>query len=61
MKRKELLRHLKAQGCQFLREGKRHSVFWNPSQGKSSTVPRHKEVDNFLARKICRDLNISEP
>ncbi|MBI4669981.1 MAG: type II toxin-antitoxin system HicA family toxin [Elusimicrobia bacterium] len=61
MKRKELLRHIKTQGCRLLREGKRHSVYWNQLKGKTSTVPRHNEVDDFLARKICRDLDILEP
>lgn len=31
MKRKELLRHLRAYGCAFLREGGRHSVHGNPA------------------------------
>jgi len=26
-----------------------------------STVPRHCEIDDHLARKICRDLYIVEP
>jgi len=25
---------------------------------KTSTVPRHAEIDNFLAKKICRDLGV---
>jgi len=61
MKRRELLRHLRDSGCQFLREGSRHTVFWNPAGGKTSTVPRHAEINDFLARKICRDLGIPEP
>jgi len=60
MKRKDLIKHLIQQGCIFIREGARHSVFFNPLAKKSSTVPRHNEIDNFLARKICRDLGISE-
>jgi len=61
MKRKELLRHLQTHGCQLLREGKRHSIYWNPALHKTSSVPRHTEVNDFLARKICRDLGIPEP
>ncbi|HEX76113.1 MAG TPA: type II toxin-antitoxin system HicA family toxin [Dehalococcoidia bacterium] len=60
MKRKDLLRHLCNQECQLLREGKKHSVFYNPANSKTSTVPRHREVDDFLARKIYRDLGIPE-
>jgi len=60
MKRKDLIRHLLKNGCIFLREGARHSVFFNPLVKKSSTVPRHPEIDNFLGKKICRDLSIEE-
>ncbi len=58
MKRKDLIRHLLKNGCKFLREGAKHSVFFNPLLKKSSTVPRHTEIDNFLAKKICRDLGV---
>ncbi|PIR07249.1 addiction module toxin, HicA family [Candidatus Jorgensenbacteria bacterium CG_4_10_14_0_8_um_filter_39_13] len=61
MKRKDLIKHLLKNGCIFLREGARHSVFFNSLLRKSSTVPRHIEIDNFLAKKICRDLGISSP
>jgi len=48
------------EGCIFLREGAKHSVFFNPSVKRASTVPRHKEINNFLANKICRDLGVRE-
>ncbi len=35
----------------LLREGASHSVFVNRAKGKSSTVPRHSEVNEFTARK----------
>jgi predicted RNA binding protein YcfA (HicA-like mRNA interferase family) len=61
MKRKDLIRHLLKNGCIFVREGAKHSVFFNPLLRKTSTVPRHNEIDNFLAKKICRDLGIEPP
>jgi len=61
MKRLELIRHLRAQGCQLLREGANHSVYVNPEKKKNSAVPRHREINEFLARKICRDLEIADP
>jgi predicted RNA binding protein YcfA (HicA-like mRNA interferase family) len=61
MKRADLIRHLEQHGCALLREGGKHSVYVNRSRGKSSTVPRHREINNFLARKICRDLEIPLP
>jgi mRNA interferase HicA len=61
VKRLDLIRHLEAHGCYLLREGSRHSVYINPLVGKASTVPRHREVNDYLARKIFRDLDIREP
>jgi predicted RNA binding protein YcfA (HicA-like mRNA interferase family) len=61
MKRHELVKHLKGHGCQLLREGARHSIYLNPANRKTSTVPRHIEIANKLARKICKDLEIPEP
>ncbi|MDO8536813.1 MAG: type II toxin-antitoxin system HicA family toxin [bacterium] len=60
MKRRILVRHIEHEGCVFVREGQRHSVFFNPKTKRSSTVPRHNEIDGFLAKKICRDLGIKE-
>ena len=58
MKRMELLRHLREHGCVFIREGGSHSWWSNPSQNRRSSVPRHAEVNDNLARKICKDLGI---
>jgi len=60
MKRRDFLRHLAAHGCQLLREGGRHSIFFNPKTGATSSIPRHTEIHDFLARKICRDLGIPQ-
>jgi hypothetical protein len=40
---------------------KLHSVYVNRKSGKVSTVPRHREINEFLAQKICRDLEIPKP
>jgi mRNA interferase HicA len=61
MKRRDLVRHLERHGCEFLREGGSHTVYVNRRTRKSSTVPRHREVFEFLARKICKDLEIPTP
>jgi hypothetical protein len=45
----------------LLREGGKHSVYVNPANQKVSAVPRHREVFDFLARKICRDLEVPSP
>lgn len=61
MKRLDLLRHLEAHGCKFLREGGSHTVYLNPAARKVTTIPRHREVNEMLARKICKDLDIPQP
>jgi predicted RNA binding protein YcfA (HicA-like mRNA interferase family) len=60
MKRADLIRHLEHNGCVLLREGAKHSVYVNRAARKTSTIPRHREINDFLARKICRDLEVEE-
>ncbi|CCI09802.1 type II toxin-antitoxin system HicA family toxin [Microcystis aeruginosa] len=61
MKRINLIRHLETYGCEFLREGGNHTIYVNHVHQKSSAIPRHREINEFLTRKICRDLQIPEP
>jgi mRNA interferase HicA len=58
MKRKELLKYLRDNSCTFLREGRNHSWWHNPILNKRSAVPRHNEIRDILAIKICKDLGI---
>ncbi len=61
MKRRGLIRHLKDNRCALLREGANNSVYVNPANRKVTTVPRHREINEYLAQKICRDLEIPAP
>ncbi len=61
MKRRDLIRHLESHGCELLREGGRHSWWTNTSLNKRSAVPRHREINEHLTRKICRDLGVETP
>lgn len=61
MKRKDLLKHLRDNGCRLLREGRSHSVWVNPSNSRQSSIPRHREIHEYTARAICRQLGIPEP
>ena len=58
MKRKEFIRYLHSQGCELTREGSRHSWWYNPVLNKRTAVPRHTEISDILAHKICKDLGI---
>ena len=61
MKRLDLIRHLQQHGCELFREGGRHSVYVNRAARKAATVPRHRELNEFLARKICKELQVPLP
>jgi mRNA interferase HicA len=58
MKRRDLLKHLSEHGCRFVREG---SIWENPDTKQRSSVPRHSEVNDFTANKICKTLSIPKP
>ena len=60
MKLNALLKHLRRHGCYFKREGRSHSLWTNPATGETEAVPRHAEVPNVLAHKICRGLSVPE-
>ncbi|MGO8900834.1 MAG: type II toxin-antitoxin system HicA family toxin [Isosphaeraceae bacterium] len=61
MKRRKLISHLRASGCVLIREGAEHSWWGNPTNGRRSSVPRHTEISDPLAKKICNDLDIPKP
>lgn len=60
MKRGTLLKHLRKHGCYLKREGRGHSLWCNPQTGQVEAVPRHTEIPNQLAKKICRGLSLPE-
>jgi mRNA interferase HicA len=60
VKRSSLLQHLRRNGCFLKREGSSHSLWINAATGAIEAIPRHTEIPNNLARKICRGLGIPE-
>ncbi len=58
MKRSTLIKYLKKYKCKFFREGKNHTIYWNPANRKTTSIPRHNEIFDRLAEKICKDLEI---
>jgi HicA toxin of bacterial toxin-antitoxin, len=60
MKRRKLLQHLIAQGCE-VGGGKRHTRVRNPANGNKSFVPRHTEIKLGTARGICKALGVPPP
>jgi hypothetical protein len=61
VKRRDLIRHPEAHGAKPLGEGAKHAVYFDRAAGRTTTVPRHGEINEHLARKICRDLAIPAP
>jgi mRNA interferase HicA len=61
MKRRDLIRHLEQNGCQWLREGGSHTIYVNRAEAKVSAVPRHPEIKEWTAVKICKDLVLPRP
>ena len=58
MKHVDLIRHLTQLGCHLNRQGARHEIYVNPANGNRTAVPRHREVKDTTARKICDQLGI---
>ena len=61
MKRRALLWHLTRHGGRLVREGGEHSIGENPATNRRASVPRHREVPDFTALRICKQLGIPLP
>ncbi len=59
MKRLDLVRRLEDMGCKLLRHGGRHDIYHNPITGHSEPIPRHREINERLAKRIISRLNPS--
>lgn len=57
MKRKDLIIKLEQKSCVLIRHGGRHDWFQNPATGMCQPVPRHREVNEKLARHIIKMLS----
>lgn len=56
MKRRDLVAAVEAAGARLVRAGGKHDIYHNPKTGAAQPIPRHREINEFLARKILRDL-----
>jgi mRNA interferase HicA len=59
LKRDDLIRSLLAAGCVLLRHGGRHDIYANPATGQKQPVPRHREIDEVLARHIKKFMGVA--
>ena len=58
MKREDLVRQLLAAGCVLLRHGGRYDIYFNPHTGQKQPLPRHREIDDALAKHILKYLGL---
>jgi mRNA interferase HicA len=56
MKRTDLIRRLEESECVLIRHGAKHDWYRNPKTGVSQPVPRHREINDFLAKHILKKL-----
>jgi len=59
VKRKDVMRHLAANRCVVLREGGNHTIMIHLITRQKAPVPRHSEINDFLARKIFLQLGVT--
>ncbi|HKV38248.1 MAG TPA: type II toxin-antitoxin system HicA family toxin [Blastocatellia bacterium] len=59
MKRTDLIKALESLGCILVRHGAKHDWYRNPITGMSQPVPRHREVNELLAKRVIRMLSNS--
>jgi predicted RNA binding protein YcfA (HicA-like mRNA interferase family) len=57
MKRIDLIRNIERRGCVFVRSGANHDIYMNPRTGKKQPIPRHRDIDEHLARHIEKHLS----
>ncbi|MBE9196617.1 MULTISPECIES: type II toxin-antitoxin system HicA family toxin [Synechocystis] len=56
MKRRALIVLLEQAGCVLIRHGSKHDIYHNPNNGKTEPIPRHREINERLAKKIIKSL-----
>lgn len=56
MKRTDLVRELEKIGCVFIRHGANHDWYQNPRTKASQPIPRHREINERLAKHIIKML-----
>ena len=56
MKRTALIKRIQETGSVFIRHGKRHDWYQNPTTKVAQPVPRHREIKDTLAKHILKML-----
>ena len=59
MKRIDLIKKLEKEGCLFIRHGGNHDWYQNPKTKACQPIPRHREINEILAKHIIKKLTES--
>ncbi|WP_010262111.1 type II toxin-antitoxin system HicA family toxin [Treponema primitia] len=57
MKQSDLIKTITKNGAVFIRHGSSHDWYRNLKTGISEAVPRHREIKEYLAQKIIKNLS----
>jgi len=58
MKRRDLIKQVEKMGCVLIRHGNRHDWYQNPVTKACQPIPRHREIQESLAKNIIKKLKI---
>jgi len=56
MKRRDLISDLEKAGCVLIRHGGNHDWYQNQKTKISQPIPRHREIKEYLAKYIIKQL-----
>lgn len=56
MKRRDLIAKIEKMGCALIRNGGKHDWYQNLTTKISQPVPRHREINEYLAKHIIKKL-----
>ena len=57
MTRHDLIRKIESTGCVLIRHGGKHDWYQNPRTKMSQPIPRHRDINEYLARQILKRLS----
>jgi predicted RNA binding protein YcfA (HicA-like mRNA interferase family) len=57
VKRRDLVKKIESFGCELIRRGGKHDWYRNPQTGVPQPVPRHREINEHLAKHILKMLS----
>lgn len=57
MKKRQLIKKIEKAGAIFVRHGRSHDWYTNYKKNMSQPIPRHNEINEYLAKSIIKKLS----